>query len=193
MAQRGFFRTTVVGGILFLVPVVAIIAIVEKALGLLDRLAVPLARWLAVRDVAGVPAPRLLAVLLLVLICFLAGLFARTRIARRFVDSLEARVLSNIPGYSFLKSLGASFAGMDDGQGGSVILVRIEDAWQIGFLMERMGNGEVVVFVPGAPGASSGSVYFMAPDRIRPLDVPMSQAVSCLRRLGRGSAALIRT
>jgi uncharacterized membrane protein len=90
-------------------------------------------------------------------------------------------------------SCGESIAGVGEGRGGTVILVRIEDAWQIGFLMERMEDGQVVVFVPGAPGVSSGSVYFMTPERIRPLDVPMSQAVSCLRRLGRGSAALIRS
>jgi uncharacterized membrane protein len=190
--RMGFFRTTLVGGILFLIPVVVVIFIVEKALGLLDRVSDGLARALSVQDVAGIPAPRLLAVLLLVAICFVAGIVARTSLARGLTEHLENKLLRNIPGYAFYKRFGASLIGVEDRTEGDVILVRIEDAWQFGFLMERTSDGQIVAFVPGAPDASSGSVYVLTPDRIRQIDASMAQAVKCLHRLGRGSAALLR-
>jgi len=190
--RLGFIRTTLVGGILFLVPVVVVVVIVGKALGLLDRAGAALARVLSVNDVAGIPAPRLLAVLILVAMCFLAGLVARTSVARGLTQQIEDRFLRNIPGCTFYKRFGASLIGAEDREEGDVILVRIEDAWQFGFLMERMNDGQIVAFVPGAPEASSGSVYVLTPDRIRQVEVTMAQAVKCLHRLGRGSASLIR-
>jgi uncharacterized membrane protein len=142
--RSGFFRTTLIGGALFLVPVVAIIAIVGKALSLLAKVTVPLARFLRVDDVAGIPAPRLVAIVILVLICFLAGLVARTKLARSGVSWLETNLLSNIPGYTFLKNMSESFAGVEDQSGFQVVLVSIEeDAWQIAFLMEHLEDGRV--------------------------------------------------
>jgi uncharacterized membrane protein len=187
--HRGFIRTTLAGGVLFLVPVVAIIAILEKALGLLRRAAAPLARALELPEVAGISAPLLLAAVGLVAVCFLAGLFARTRTARRLVDWLEAKFLFYVPGYAYIKSLGERAVRVEPPD--AVVLARIEDAWQIAFLVERLPDGQRAVFVPGAPDTKSGSVYFMTDDRIRTLDIPMGEAVKCLRRLGKGSGALI--
>ena len=92
-----FLKTTMIGGILFLVPFIILIAIIGKALSVMDKLAAPLARKLPIDSVAGVAVIDFLAIIIMVLICFLAGLAARTAPARRLVDSLETRVLSNIP------------------------------------------------------------------------------------------------
>jgi uncharacterized membrane protein len=39
-----------------------------------------------------------------------------------------------------------------------VVLARIEDSWQIAFLVERLEGGHVAVFMPGVPNPLSGSV-----------------------------------
>jgi len=187
-----FFRTTVVGGVVFLVPIVVLLAIIGKAFGLVHRAMAPLARLVPVQAVAGIPTPRLLAAAAIVLFCFLAGLFARTKAAKRSVAWLESALLSNIPGYSFMKSMGESIAGVESAKAHEVVLARIEDAWQIAFLVERIPGGQVAVFVPGAPDPWSGSVYLMTEDRIKPLDVPLSAALRCVKRLGMGSGELIR-
>ena len=93
-----FVRTTMVGGLFFLAPIVVLIVILAKALDYakkgLDAVAVhiPAASDLS----AGVATP--LAVALIALICFLAGLVARTVTAQRVIDTLESSVLSKIPG-----------------------------------------------------------------------------------------------
>jgi uncharacterized membrane protein len=61
---------------------------------------------------------------------------------------------------------------------------RIEDARQLTFLIERLESGHVAVFVPSAPSPQSGSVYFMAEDQIKPVNIPPASALKCLRRLG---------
>ena len=102
------------------------------------------------------------------------------------MDSLESNVLANVPGYAFFKNVGQSLVGMADPHGTESVLARIEDAWQVGFLMERLRDGQLVVFVPGAPDAHSGSIFVLTPDRVRKVDVPMVEAVKIVRRLGRG-------
>lgn len=185
-----FLRATVVGGALFLVPLVVIVAILQKAHAFIQTIAIALTERLSPSVAAAIPTPRILAAAAIVLICFLAGLFARTELARRLIAWLESALLSNIPGYSFMKGLGEDIAGVEGATTRQVVLARIEDAWQIAFLVERLPEGQVAVFVPGAPSPLSGSVYLMTEDRIKPLDVPTAAAMKCIKGLGLGSGKL---
>ncbi len=187
-----FLKATLVGGILFLVPVILLVIIVGKALEIARKIVDPLAARVPVESVIGLETPKLLAIALLVLLCFFAGLFARTAPARRGVRWLEAAVLSNVPGYEFIKSTFAITVGAESEHSQEVVLVQMEDAWQFAFVIERLEHGNVAVFVPGAPNPQSGSLYFMAEDRIKSLDISSTSALKCLRRLGVGSNVLLR-
>jgi hypothetical protein len=59
-------------------------------------------------------AATVLAVALIALVCFLAGLLARSVTAKRVVDVLESSVLSMIPGYDYLKQESASALGLTE-------------------------------------------------------------------------------
>ena len=187
-----FFRATVVGGILFLVPVIVLTIVISKAFQIARAAVRPLSEMIPVESVGGVTLAKLMAIALILLFCFLAGLFARTTAARRMINWIEASLLSNLPGYSVMKGMGESAAGVESDKPHEPVLARIEDAWQIAFLIERIEGGNVAVFVPGAPSPWSGSVYFMTEDRIKPLDAPVMPALSCLRRLGIGANALLK-
>jgi uncharacterized membrane protein len=184
-----FVRTTLVGGVLFLVPLVVLSAIIGRALQVAHRVIDPLTTRLF--PDASRPVLLTSAVLALVLFCFLAGLLAVTAPARRVVGWLEGALLSKIPGYTFLKSAGASALGVETTVQYPVVLARIEDSWQFGFVVEKMADGNQAVYVPGSPNPLSGAVYFMGADRIRATQIPMHAAMKCLRRLGAGSAALM--
>jgi uncharacterized membrane protein len=186
-----FLKTTIVGGALYLIPIVLVLLVLGKVHGMTVKLVSPLASELAVHDIGGVNAARLLAVVAIVLMCFAAGLFARTAVAQRFVGWLERAILSNLPGYSLISSLGADVAGA--GQQHShmqVVLARIEDSWQLGLLVERIDETHSAVFVPGAPDPKSGSIYLMTDDRFKTIDVRIPQAMKWIKGLGIGSRGL---
>ena len=185
-----FLRATVVGGALFLVPIVVLVAILGKAHEFFQKIAIAITEALPPGVVAAIPTPRIVAIVAIVLFCFLAGLYARTDLAKRSVAWLEDTLLSNIPGYSFMKGLGEDVVGVEGATTREVVLARIEDAWQIAFLVERLPEGQVAVFVPGAPSPLSGSVYLMTADRIKPLNVPTAAAMKCIKGLGVGSGKL---
>lgn len=176
---------------MFLVPIVVAIIVLGKALSVAHKLVDPLAAHIPYESVIGLRMPLVLAVVLIVVFCFLAGFLAHAAAARRFINKLEDDVLSNIPGYEFLKGVAEGVLGNGRQTVKQTVLARIEDAWQIAILMERLENGHVAVFVPDAPNPRSGSVYFMTEDRIKPIDVPQSSALKCVKRMGAGSNALL--
>jgi uncharacterized membrane protein len=124
--------------------------------------------------------------------CFLAGLFSKTKPAKKLVDWLETSLLSNIPGYSFMKNLGEEAVGAAPTQGYEVVLTRFDDAWQIGFLVERIAGGHAVVYIPGAPSPWTGSVFIFDEDRVEPLGVTSPAAIKCLQKLGEGTGDMVK-
>jgi uncharacterized membrane protein len=185
-----FVKTTVIGGLLFLVPIVVGIFIVQRALGLARRVLGPVVERLPFNSVAGVAVASLAAGLLVVVTCFIGGLVARTRIGRRLQEGVKRIVLGVVPGYRAFESIASRAAGQATEF--EVVLARIEDAWQLAFLIERMDGGLSAVFIPAAPTPWSGSVFYLTADRIRPVDVPMAQAIRCIKRLGTGSRELLQ-
>jgi uncharacterized membrane protein len=122
----------------------------------------------------------------------LAGLLARATLARRLVDALEANVLAKLPAYALLKTKTQSMLSPDDIEGMSVAVVRFDDAWQIGFEIERIEGGKVALYLPGAPDPWSGGVCVMEEDRVTPLDLPVAAAAKMVRLLGRGANEALR-
>lgn len=185
------FRATLIGGALFLIPLVFIGIVLGKAYEYSMKVAGPIGRLLQIESVGGLALVELLAMVLIVVVCLCAGLLARAQFIRHRVDRLDAILIELIPGYSIAKSM---VAGMDK-EGGAAgalkpVLARFDDYSQIAFEVERLGD-TVVIFLPGAPGAWSGSSLVVEAGRITPLDIPPHQVAGLMRVLGRGSAALV--
>lgn len=187
-----FLKTTVIGGILFLVPVIFFIAVIGKALEITDEMATPLAAVLPVDSIGGLAVVRILAIVILVLICFVAGLAASTVIAKKLVGALEANVLSKLPAYELLKSKSQSILSPEDIEEMIPVVARFDDSWQVAFEIERIERGKVVIFVPGAPDPWSGKVSVVTADRITPLHLTIPDVAKMARRLGRGANEALR-
>jgi uncharacterized membrane protein len=186
-----FIKTTLIGGILFLIPISICVLIIGKAYKVMVRLAAPLADWLPIDTVGGIAKANLLAVIAIVAVCFAAGLLSRSRLASRLIESLESGVLHSIPGYTFIKGLTGGLAGDDEETHLAPVLARFDDAWQIAFQVEHLSDGRIVLFIPGAPDPWSGSLMIMSDDRVQPLDRTMAAAVRNIRALGQGSSELL--
>jgi hypothetical protein len=107
-----FVRTTILGGVFFLAPIVVLIVILAKAFGYAKTgihavvIHVPAVSDLSVATATG------LSITMVALVCLLAGLIAQTAIAQHLVNALEASVLSKIPAYEYLKQESASALGV---------------------------------------------------------------------------------
>ena len=187
----GIIRTTIVGGILFLAPFAIILIVLSKVFQLAVKVVVPVAELLPFHSLIGLRTPWILATLLLLAVCFGAGALAKTAAARRLVNWLETAVLSNLPGYSFLKGVGEEFAGNEPSDRYESILLRQDDGCLLGFLVERLGNGQSVVFLPGAPKPWDGDVMIVEDERVTVLTSSSKAVVKCLQQLGAGAGKLL--
>ena len=189
-AVSRFVGTTILGGVLFLTPLVALALILNKAYVWARRGLQPVATLIPDRFASAPTMTAILTVLVLALACFLAGLLAKTLLAQKVVLGLEAAILSKVPGYEYMKQAGASVLGLGEMEEHPLVLVRIGDSWRIGVQTDAGKNGLVAVFIPNSPNPMSGSVFLVASDRVRPANAPLASAMACLRRCGAGAASL---
>ena len=179
--MKSFFRATIVGGVLFLLPAVLIALILGYAMRMIVRIAQPLSDGLGL-------AATILGILVLVVISFAAGLLARTLRGRRTSRRFEESLLGGLPHYQMLKSMVESLVQLENSTDIKPALVSTEDGWQIGYRLETLHDGWVAVFLPQAPTPMSGNVMFFPEERIRSLDMSMVQAMTLVKRIGIGSA-----
>ena len=130
-----FWRTTFIGAILFLVPISGLILILARPLEIAKKLVAPIDELLPFESVIGLETPVALALLLIIFVCFLAGLFARTRFAKAVLKKLEAAVLAKIPGYELLKGLGATLTGTEGANSYPVVILNMDGNRQIAMLI----------------------------------------------------------
>ena len=187
----GFVKSTTLGGLLFVLPVVLLILVAGHAVRLAKEALAPVEARLPDLAFGGMASLTILALIVLLTICFIAGLLGRTRGGRALTLRLEAMLLNNLPAYQLLKSMTQGMASLENTNQLRVVMARIEDAWQLAFLTEDAGNGLLAVYVPGAPSPMSGSLFFLTPDRIKPLNISLKEAMLCIRRLGLGSRQLL--
>ncbi len=182
-----FLKTTLIGGLLMLLPSWLLILLVAKAVGFIKSLAAPLVTRLP----KTINFPTLIAVLLLLLVCFLTGLIMRTALGRRGADAIESHLLKRIPGYTFLRGLTHRFAGDKEEESFAVCLAAIGDTLVPALLVEEHPGEQCTVFVPSAPTPGVGVIYIIPRERVHVVDVALTHALGCVTRWGVGSGDLI--
>lgn len=185
-----FLKTTILGGLVFLVPVVIAFLVLSQAAELMMIVAEPLAAVVPITSIAGVATANFIALIALLLVCFLSGLAARTRTAQIIADKAEAAILNKLPGYAMLKGIASSLS--PDQQAGLIpVLVRLDDRERIGLETERLDDNRSVVFFPGVPNAWAGIVEIVSADRIERLDISAADVVTLSELFGKQSASLL--
>jgi len=182
-----FVKTMMIGGLLFLFPLAIVTAIVGKAFSLMLRLTRPLDDLLPVDSVADVAVIDAVAFVALLVGCFVAGLVAQSGLGKRVYQAADANLAAVVPYYGALKArLGDAVGDEERERALRPVLVRFDDLSQVAFEVERLRDGRVVVFLPGAPDVWSGAAAVVEGERVTPLDLDTFQVARMLKGLGRG-------
>jgi uncharacterized membrane protein len=187
--RKGLRR--IVQGVFFLVPVALTGLLFGKLFSLLQAVLHPLLRPMEDITIIGFALKELIAMLVLLIICFLIGLLASTKPAKDFISRIERSILKLVPGYDFIKSLGSSFTGVKE-KNTEIVLVKVTKAWQLAFLIEQVDENLYAVFIPAVPSMWSGELYYINRERIKETSITKKQAMNCIRQLGFGSAEIMK-
>jgi uncharacterized membrane protein len=185
-----FITTTVIGGIVFLVPLVFLVFVLGKAIGFMMVVAEPMAAWIPVDSVGGIALANLIAIVCVIFISFIAGLIARHTVAAGFVRSLETAVLSKIPGYQMIKGIKSGFDPAET-EGMKPVALQLGSAERIGLEIQQLKDGRSMVYIPSAPSAWSGVTQILPAEQITYLDVPVTRVLDLTDKYGYGVEDLL--
>lgn len=187
-----FAKTTIAGGFFVILPVVLIWLVLEETMEILEQLIAPFAEGFPELRVGPIELNRLLAIGLLLAVCFATGLIVRTRAGSAIGRFFESNILARIPGYTLIKSLTSRFsASPATGSQFAPALVRTADGvHELAFIVDELHEGRVSVFCPLAPTPTLGTIRLVESERVERLDASMGAVVGSVMNWGIGSREL---
>ena len=194
---KNFFRTTLLGGVIFILPAIILILAFKWLFGVVGNAIAPLTNLV----VETLPMPqeynRPVAILIVLAViitgCFFFGLFVRTKLGLMIFNGVENSLLSKAPGYKMIKETVNHLLGKKASPFSSVALVRLydNDTLMTAFITDRHENGRVTVFVPTGPNPTSGFIYHLNQSQVHPVSVSVESAMRSVISCGAGSAELV--
>lgn len=186
-----FLKTTLFGGVIFMIPITIIIVVLVKAHGIMVMVAKPFANYLPIDTIQGVAIVNILAVVAGILVCFIAGILAKSFLVTKVVKKIEAKILHFIPGYAIFKGMASDFTGVKEGNQLKPVLVKFDDYTQIAFQVEVLNDGKLALFVPSAPNPWTGNLLIMEAHRVEPIVQTVPNTMRILKGMGQGINELL--
>jgi uncharacterized membrane protein len=182
-----FVKTTALGGLVAVVPAAVLVVLVLQIVPALDMLAGLAGQILPFDPVTNLILVTVLALTLLLLVGFVAGLFLRTRLVKQIDEGL-ARI---VPVYGIVRNLSKRIAGMEGSEFAPAEIDLLGNSTRVlGAVVEELSDGRCVVFVPQAPMVTFGQIYVVPRERVTPLPGTMADAFGAVTQWGVGTARL---
>jgi uncharacterized membrane protein len=188
----GFLKTTALGGVIFLLPLIVIGTLLGQVVQVILGVANALSKTLPIDSPRGWTLLVLLAIGVVLAACFVAGFVARWTLGQRLTAWLEKNLTLFFPRYVIVKARMAGSIGGDHAKSElKPVLVRFNEVSRMAFEVERAQAGLVTIYLPGAPDPWAGTVAFVEENRVRALEIDFSEALASFERLGYGSSKAI--
>ena len=181
-------RTTLVAGVLIIIPIVVTFVIVKFVFDFFDPLLKPLFEQFTDRYVRG------MGIAALVVIVYIAGLVTTHVLGRRLIE-LGHSLVDQIPVvrgvYRAARQATQVFSTVNtNGNSGGVVLVDFPGnglrsiGLVTGRLKDQHGNELVAVYMPTSPFPTSGFLIIMPEDRLTPTDLAVDDAMKLIVSAG---------
>ncbi|WP_404307394.1 DUF502 domain-containing protein [Neorhodopirellula lusitana] len=206
--QLSFLRATAIGGIFFLLPLVVALFFLGQIAQVVYAVAVqiqPLLRdHLGINNATGYGLIFAIALLAIVLACFMAGILASRSVARQFTGVMEKYLLMLFPRYAIFKEQLSGNIGGDIAKNRlKPVRVRLEGYNRLAFEVERgsltsdagsteAANEIVTLYLPGAPDPWTGTVIYVDADRVEPVNAPFPDVLGAFEKLGTDTQKILR-
>lgn len=187
-----FIKTTAMGGLFVLLPILLLYLLLGEALGMIVALATPIVDLFPEGTFGKIEFPVILGLVLILGVSFVIGLGLRAKIARRSGRWIERTVLDRLPAYSALKSLTTGFA--EAGKAGAfraALLISADGEREFAYVIEDHGENHLTVLIPWAPTAFAGVVKIVDRKRVELLDANIGDVSKVLSQWGVGAGGLL--
>ena len=191
---RDFLKTSLLGGLVVILPVAILIFVFKWIFNLVTNMVQPLTDLVMARSQMQEILADILVIAVILSLCFVIGVFVRTRLGKWIFQTLENKILKIAPGYSLIKETVMQFVASKKSPFSSVALVQIfgNETLVSAFVTDTHEDGSYTVFVPTGPNPTSGNIYHLEARFVHPVDVPVEDAMRSIISCGAGSTKLIK-
>jgi uncharacterized membrane protein len=177
------------GIVLFLFPIMVLIFIFEKAMTIAQSVILPLKSHLPAERILGIGMFSLLSLILILLVCFIAGWLYESKWVKSFLSFIEDNLLIFIPGYNMIKS--SADSGIEDADNDwKVVMINEDDDLIYGIEVDKRPDGYSMIFFPDPPDAKSGDMKLMPESKFKRIDITANKLIKIIRNYGHGSAVI---
>jgi uncharacterized membrane protein len=193
-SRRSFIKTTVIGGLVVVVPLSLLVIIFSDLFFTLVDISRPVADHFPFNQLVNTIIVSLLAVTAIFFICFIMGLVVRTSWGVAGKDWFERSLLNRLPMYSMFKNLTHRFVG-EEGTQFAPAEIDLHDSGctLLGAIVEELDDGRLVVFVPITPAATVGQVCLVPKSRVKRLNASLGATINSITEWGIGTKELVET
>lgn len=191
--MKSLIKTSFLGGLTVILPVAILVFVFKWVFGVVARVIQPLTNLILIKSNLREIMADLLALAIIITVCFIVGVIVKTQIGRFIHTSLENSILKFAPGYSLIKETIMQFLGRKKTPFSSVALVQVfgNETMLTAFVTDEHSDGSYTVFVPTGPNPTSGNIYHLESRFVHQVDVPVEDAMRSIISCGAGSAMLI--
>ncbi|MCP4406490.1 MAG: DUF502 domain-containing protein [Gammaproteobacteria bacterium] len=186
--KKSVFKTNIIYGLIFLVPLAVIILAMAKIVEFLRGIAEPL-------GYQGIFIGAIVAAVTLAFFlgfCFVVGAFVRTRIGAWSFDKLESMILQQIPGYEIVGNVLKGFTKNQEAYSAVTVQLHGPGTAVFGFVMEKHENGRLTVFLPSSPALTVGSIIVVESSLVTFLEAGAKDLANCISQWGIGSSKVLK-
>lgn len=186
-----FVKTTLLGGLFILLPLMLLWIGLMEIGGLLISLATPIADLFIVRlfpegTFDKLATPGVVALILIVAMSFVLGLLAKSAWLRRVGESIENSVLNKIPMYGMLKTISGAMVDNDKSDVCAAIVSDERGGGDPCYVMEMHNDGRATVLLPWSPASFAGSIKIVQQSDLEILSCSIDEYSRSLSQMGLG-------
>lgn len=190
---KTFVVTTVLGGLVVILPVTILITVFTWLYRTLTDWIQPLTNLITSHSSLAEFLADMIVLAVVLLFCFVLGLAIKTSVGRFVHKGLETKILSFAPGYKLIKETLLQFMGRRRSPFSTVALVRLYGSRTLAtaFITDDEDPEYVTVFVPTGPNPTSGQIFHVEREFVHPVQVGIEAAMRSIIACGAGSHTLV--
>jgi uncharacterized membrane protein len=184
-------RRHIITGFIFVMPVLITLAVISKFWKKFLLIGGKVSKLIRVDTLFGPNGDAVVAVILFLLLCIIAGYLVKMTMFKRMSDWLDGKLSAYIPGYRDMKKEAEVKIGTNAEPVFHTCLVDTGDLWKPAYLIDLGTNGNATVFIPEAPSFKNGQVVVVPAGKFKKLEIDSKALNSFLGKMGKGLTASI--
>jgi hypothetical protein len=192
MAMRTFsFKKTFINGIALALPLSVVAYVVFRIIAIFEKIITPFAKSIGVDTIFGEITLTLLAIISMLIIAFILGLFMRFSFVANIRRQLETMILQVVPSLNHLKLLAAEKLDLENAvTKWKPVLVKMGEEYLPAYLIEEAADWISIAKVK-APTIQPGDTITVKKTAIQYIEISMNEMRNCSKQFGKGYISLI--